>query len=119
MYSLSERDAGLVTNLSNICNMKIIQFYTPTSTNNDTDIYKFYEDVEVALEFNKTRYASIIGDINTKVWKKSVGMTELGHFGIDNQNDRGDLLVGFAAKKNLRIMNTFFDRKASMEKSEQ
>ena len=44
--------------------------------------------------------------------KKSEGMTALGKFGIlDTQSDRGDMLVGFLEKKNLKIMNTFFDRK--------
>ena len=44
---------------------------------------------------------------------KSVRMKTLENFGIDTQNDRGDMLVGFAERNNLKIMNTFFDHKVS------
>ena len=32
-------------------------------------------------------------------------MTALGNFGIDTQNDRGDMLVGFAERNNLKVTN--------------
>ena len=34
-------------------------------------------------------------------------MTTLGKFGIDTRKDRGDMLVGFAVRTNLEIMNTY------------
>ena len=40
-------------------------------------------------------------------------MTALVSFGIDTFNDLGDMLVGFAWKNNLKILNTFFNYKAS------
>ena len=40
-------------------------------------------------------------------------MTSLGNFALETGNDRGDMLVRFAERNNLKIMNTFFDHKAS------
>ena len=42
-------------------------------------------------------------------------MTTLGNFGIDTENFRDDMLVRFADINNLKIINTFFDRKTSKE----
>ena len=63
------------------------------------------------MELHKILYFFIIGDFNARVGKKSVGMTALRNFGIDTQNDRGDMLIGFAERNYLKIMNTFFDHK--------
>ena len=73
---------------------------------------RFY-DVGAALELHNTQYSFIIGDFNAKIRKKNVGMTALGNFGIDTQNDRVDMLVRFAERNNSKIMNTFFDCKVS------
>ena len=43
----------------------------------------------------------------------------LPNFGIDTQNDRGDMLVGFAERNNLKIINTFFDCKASKKRTQE
>ena len=40
-------------------------------------------------------------------------MTTIGNLGRYNQNDNDDMLVWFAGRNNLKIMNTFFVRKAS------
>ena len=34
----------------------------------------------------------------------------VGKFGLDERNNRGQALVDFAARYNLRIMNTFFTK---------
>ena len=112
-YSLNERVAGLIIKLNNRYRLKIIQVYAPTSAYDDEHVEKFYEDVEEAMKKHKTQYTFIVGDFNAKVGKKSVGMTALGNFGIDTRNERGEMLVGFAERNNLKIMNTFFMRKAS------
>ena len=45
--------------------------------------------------------------------KKSVVITALRNFGIDDRNDRGDMFVVFAEIINLKIMNILFDHKAN------
>ena len=62
--------------------MKIIQAYAPTSAYDGEVVVKFYEDIEAAVELHKTQYFFLIGDINAKVGKKSVGMTAQGNFGM-------------------------------------
>ena len=37
-----------------------------------------------------------------------MGERSIGNFGIGSRNSRGDTLVGFAERNNLRFMNTFF-----------
>ena len=71
-----------------------------------------YEDVEAALGLHKTQYSFIVGGFNAKVRNKGVGMTAIGNFGIDTENNKGDMLVELAEKNNLKIMNTLIDHKA-------
>ena len=40
-------------------------------------------------------------------------MTALGNFGLDIQNDKDDIFVGFSQRNNSKIINTFFDCKAN------
>ena len=40
-------------------------------------------------------------------------MTVKRNFGIDTRNDSGDMLIRFAERNNLMIINTFFYHKAS------
>ena len=67
------------------------------------------------MESQKTQFSFIISDFNTKIGKTSIGMTALRNFGIDTQNVRGGMFIGFAEENNLKMMNIFFDRKASMK----
>ena len=95
--------------LNNRYKIKIIQVYTPTLAYDDEDVEKQYEDVEAALELQySTQYTLIIGDLNVKVGNKSVGMTVSGTFVIYTVNDKGDMLVGFTERNNIKIINTFF-----------
>ena len=43
----------------------------------------------------------------------SGGMTAHGNFGVHTQNYKDNMLVGYTIINSLKIMNTFFDRKAS------
>ena len=93
--------------------MKIIPFYAPTSTYDNEDVERFYENVEAALELHKTPYSLIVCDFSAKGGKKSVGVTAIGNFEIDTRNDRDDMFVGFTEGNDLKMMNTFFYCKAS------
>ena len=112
-YGISERVAGLVVKLNQKYKMKIVQVYAPTSTYEDEEVESFYEDVEAALNKHKTQFTFVMGDFNAKVGTKKPGEAVIGNFGVDSRNSRGDLLVEFAARNNLKIMNTFFKKRAS------
>ena len=53
----------------------------------------------------------IIGDFNAKVGQNVAGESCIGKFGVGERNDRGELLVSFAEKHNLKVMNTFFQKR--------
>ena len=110
-FSINEREAGLILKLNKRYQVKVIQVYAPTSTHDDEEVERFYEDVETAMRRNKTHFTFVIGDFNAKIGQKRVGETAVGNFGIGNRNDRGDFLVEFAERNQLKIMNTFFQKK--------
>ena len=60
-----------------------------------TGIQRFYDDV-AALKLHKTQYSFVFNDFNAKIERESVGMTAIGNFVIDTQNDSDEMLVRFA-----------------------
>ena len=61
----------------------------------------------------QTQYTLVMGDFNAKVGKKQVGEQAIGNYGIDSRNARGEMLVEFAERNRLRIMNTFFRKRSN------
>uniref|UniRef100_A0A131YWK0 Exo endo phos n=1 Tax=Rhipicephalus appendiculatus TaxID=34631 RepID=A0A131YWK0_RHIAP len=61
----------------------------------------------------KTQYTVLMGDFNAKVGKKQAGDHAVGEYGIGSRNARGELLVEFAERNNLRILNTFYRKRAT------
>ena len=112
-YSINERAAGLVIRLNKRYKLKVVQGYAPTSSHDDQIVERFYEDVESAMAKVKTQYTVVMGDFNAKVGKKQAGDKAVGNYGLGSRNNRGDLLVEFAERNNLRIMNTFFCKRES------
>ena len=55
--------------------MKIMHLYASPSAYSDEEGNRFYEDVKAAMKLHKTQYFSMIGDLNAKVEKKSIGMS--------------------------------------------
>ena len=56
----------------------------------------------------------MMGDLNAKVGVKEDGEESvIGNFGYGQRNDRGDRLVEFAISRKLKILNTFFKKKAN------
>ena len=103
--------AGLIIKLNNRDRIKIIHVYASTSAYVDENVKKFYEDIEATMEWLKTQYSFTISNFNAKVGKKRV--TVLRNFGMNTQNNKGDMLESFAERNNSKKINTFFDRKAN------
>ena len=90
-------------------NIPIVQVYTLTSSSEEEDIEAFYETVQSVIDQTPSGYISlyIIGYWNAKVGKDiSNGIT--GNFDLGERNERGDQLVEFCSRNDLRITNTFF-----------
>ena len=70
-------------------NITVIQAYAPTSNAEETEVERFYEDLQDFLELTpKKDVLFIIGDWNTKVESQETpGVT--GKFGLGMQNEAG------------------------------
>ena len=89
--------------------MNIIQVYAPTASHDYATVEAFYNILANTLEICKSKLTYIIGDFNAKVGMKD----QNEKVGLGERNHRGQALVDFAARYNLRIKNTFFTKPKS------
>ena len=91
-------------------NITVIQVYAPTSNAEETEVQRFYEDLQDLLELTpKKDVLFIIGDWNAKVGsQKTSGVT--GKFGLGIQNEAGQRLIEFCRENALVIANTLFQQ---------
>ena len=74
-------------------NITVIQVYAPTSNAEETDVERFYKDLQDHLELTpKKDVLFIIGDWNAKVGRQETpGVT--GKFGLKVQNEAEQRLI--------------------------
>ena len=91
-------------------NITVIQVYAPTSNTEETEVERFYEDLQDLLELTpKKDVLFIIGDWNAKVGSQETpGVT--GKFGLGMQNEVGQRLIEFCQENALVIANTLFQQ---------
>ena len=91
-------------------NITVIQVYAPTSNTEETEVERFYEDLQEFLELTpKKDVLFIIGDWNAKVRSQEKhGVT--GKFGFGVQNEAGQRLIEFCQENALVIANTLFQQ---------
>ena len=89
-------------------NITVIQVYALISNAEETEVERFYEDLQHLLELTpKKDVLFIIGDWNTKVGSQErPGIT--GKFGLGVQNEAGKRLIEFCQENALVIANTLF-----------
>ena len=76
--------------------INIIQVYAPISDSNDEELDKFYSELETAMKQCKSTDNTIIqGDFNAKVEKSSKD-ENVGAYGLDQRNEKGNRLVEWA-----------------------
>ena len=87
-----------------------IQPYAPTSNAEETEVERFYEDLQDLSELTpKKDVLFIIGDWNAKVGSQETpGVT--GKFGLGIQNEAGQRLIEFCQENALVITNTLFQQ---------
>ena len=88
----------------------VIQVYVPTSNAEETEVERFYEDLQDLLELTpKKDILFIIGDWNAKVGSQETpGVT--GKFGLGMRNEAGQRLIEFYQENALVIANTLFQQ---------
>ena len=91
-------------------NITVIQVYAPTSNAEETEVERFYEDLQDLVELTpKKEVLFIIGDWNAKVGSQETpGVT--GKFGLEVQNEVGERLIEFCQQNALVIANTVFQQ---------
>ena len=89
-------------------NITVIQVYALTTSAEEAEIGRFYEDLQDPLELTpKKDVLFIIGDWNSKVGSQETpGLT--GKFGLGVQNEEGQRLIEFCQNNALVIANTLF-----------
>ena len=91
-------------------NITVIQVYAPTSNTEETEVERFYEDLQDLSELTPPKdVLFIIGDWNAKVQSQETpGVT--GKFGLGMQNEAGQSLIEVCQENALVIANTLFQQ---------
>ena len=91
-------------------NITVIQVYAPTSKAEETEVERFYEDLQDLLEVTpKKDVLFIIGEWNAKVGSQETpGVT--GKLGLGMWNEEGQTLIEFCQENALVIANTLFQQ---------
>ena len=91
-------------------NITVIQVCSPTSNAEETEIERFYEDLQDLLELTpEIDVLFMIGDWNAKVGSQETpGVT--GKFGLGMRNEAGQRLIEFCQENALVIANTLFQQ---------
>ena len=83
--------------------------YARTAESNDTDIDRFYDDLdETYSQCKSTEVNIVLGNFNVKVGSKQRDKT-VGPFGLGVKNERGERLIHWCEEKEIAIMDTWFD----------
>ena len=91
-------------------NIIVIQVYAPTSNAEETEVERFYEDLQDLLELTpKKDVLYIIGDWNAKVGSQEIPEVT-GKFGLGVQNEAGQRLTEFCHENALVIADTLFEQ---------
>ena len=108
---VSDRVAQLTIRINNKHHLNIIQVYLPTSSYSDEEVDAVYEDIDSLITNSKAHYNIVMGDFNAKVGIGDPMESSTGKFGSGIRNSRGDTLINFAERHQLKILNTFFKKK--------
>ena len=91
-------------------NITVIQVYAPTSNAEEPEVERVYEDLQDLLELTPQKdVLFIIGDWNAKVGSQETP-GETGKFGLEIQNEAGQMLIEFCQENALVIANTLFQQ---------
>ena len=87
-------------------NITVIQVYAPTSNTEETEVERFYEDLQDLLELtHKKDVLFILGDWNAKVESQETPGVK-GKFDLGVPNEAGRSLIEFCQENTLVIANT-------------
>ena len=86
-------------------NITVIQVYAPINNTAEAEVEWFYEDLQDLLELTpKKEVLFITGDWNAKVRSQETPRVT-GNFGLEVQNEAGQMLIEFRQENALVIAN--------------
>ena len=107
---ISDRVAQLTIKINNKYHVNIIQVYLPTSSHTNEEVDTVYEEIDNLVNNNKAYYNIVMGDFNAKTGQGNASELGTGPYGLGTRNARGDSLINFAVRHQLKIMNTMFKK---------
>ena len=91
-------------------NIAAIQVYAPTNNAEETEVEKFYEDLQDLLELTPKKVVLFtIGDWNAKVESQEIHGVMV-EFALGVQSEAGKRLIQFSKEKALVIANILFQQ---------
>ena len=90
--------------------LNIIHAYLPTSNHTNEEVDTVYEEIDNLVNNNKAYYNIVMGDFNAKTGHGNASELRTGPYGLGTCNARGDSLINFAVRHQLKIMNTMFKK---------
>ena len=94
----------------------VIQVYAPTSNAEESEVKRFYEDLQDLLELTPQKdVLFIIEDLNAKIESQETPEVT-GRFGLGIRNEAGQRLIEFCQENTLVIANTLFQENIELSK---
>lgn len=112
--SSSDRIGFVKLEIGSKVNLLIVQVYAPTMQAEEEEVEEFYEQLFELVDKEKEYYTVVMGDFNAKIGKEEVKIKRdcMGIFcSGDYTNSNGEFLIEFAERVNLKIMNTFYQKR--------
>ena len=96
--------------LSSKYHLNIVQAYLPTSSHTSEEVDTVYEEIDNLVNNNKVYHNIVMGDFNAKIGQGNASELGTGPYGLGTRNARGDSLINFTVRHQLKIMNIVFKR---------
>ena len=107
---ISDRVTQLTIKINSKYHFNIIQAYLPTSSHTTEEVDTVHEEIDNLVNNNKAYYNIVMGDFNAKTGQGNTSELSTGPYGLGTRNARGDSLINFAVRHQLKIMNTMFKK---------
>ena len=93
--------------------LNIISAYAPQVSNSMVEKNHFWEDLDEFIESVSKQERIVLGaDLNGHVGEGNIGYEEImGRYGAGTRNKEGSMIVDFAKRMDLAIVNTYFKKK--------
>ncbi len=91
--------------------ISIINCYSPTEAADDSELDKFYEDLEDVIHNERSFYKFVVGDFNARIGTAQEQEYRIGRFGLGHRSENGDRLAGLLSATRLFHGNSCFQKK--------